>query len=106
MGIQKRANIGPPAKRHLNGVSLVGRKWPEMTSRLCIYLVVCEKVTLFKTGYILGYRDNGTSLEILVLITSASREGSDEPALVHCLVIALASRIHKVWNGGGRLNSF
>ena len=40
VSIQKRATIGPPVKRHWNGVSLVGRWWPEMTPRLGVYLVL------------------------------------------------------------------
>ena len=32
--IHPPATIGPPAKRHFNGVSLVGRQWPAFTCQL------------------------------------------------------------------------
>ena len=34
--IQCLANIGPPAKRHLNGVSLAGRLWPAYSGILIL----------------------------------------------------------------------
>ena len=41
---------------------------------------------------------NWSALEmIMVLITSACGEGSDEPACTHDLARAFASRINKVW---------
>ena len=36
---KKRAIIGPPAKRHLNGVSLAGRWWPNMEFWLCSFVI-------------------------------------------------------------------
>ena len=38
----KGATFGPPAKRHSNGVSLVGRKWPEITC----WLSECKRARL------------------------------------------------------------
>ena len=38
-GSKKRAIIGPPAKRHLNGVSLAGRWWPNMKCWLCSFVI-------------------------------------------------------------------
>ena len=36
----KRAIIGPPAKRHLNGVSLAGRWWPNTACWLVSFVVL------------------------------------------------------------------
>ena len=39
----KLAIIGPPAKRHLNGVSLAGRLWPD-TECLLVSLLVLQEI--------------------------------------------------------------
>ena len=65
--MQFRATIGPPEKRHLNGVSLVGRKWfafkcklgkSHTLPQLCIYFEYTYDVSLvgrkwfaFKAAY-------------------------------------------------------
>ena len=41
---QCRVNIGPPAKRHLNGVSLVGRWWP-------VYRCLLGSFSIFLSGH-------------------------------------------------------
>ena len=38
----KLAIIGPPAKRHLNGVSLAGRLWPDTECLLVSFVVLQE----------------------------------------------------------------
>ena len=38
--IQCWATIGPPAKRHLNGVLLVGRRWPAYSGSWIISLLI------------------------------------------------------------------
>ena len=52
--IQCRATIGPPAKRHLNGVSLAGRLWPAFrcllgsSERQVIHSTKCKKLLFGK----------------------------------------------------------
>ena len=49
---------------------------------------------------------NRSAHEMMVLITSASGEGSDEPACTHDLASAFASRINKVYKLEKTPNNF
>ena len=49
---------------------------------------------------------NWSAHEMMVLITSACGEGSDEPACTHDLARAFASRINKVSKLKKNLNNF
>ena len=45
--IENRDIIGPPAKRHFNGVSLAGRWWPNIECWLCTFVIlqgVCTSI--------------------------------------------------------------
>ena len=51
VSIQSRATIGPPAKRHLDGVSLTGRQCPDFT---CILGSLTEITPFCCKGYTLN----------------------------------------------------
>ena len=57
----KRAIIGPPAKRHLNGVSLAGRLWPNTECWLVSFVVLQGiQTNIAKKPYIVViFRDGG-----------------------------------------------
>ena len=71
----KRAIIGPPAKRHLNGVSLVGRWWPNIECCFGSFVVVLQRIRTsfakkpycYETLYSPGWRENGKKVYLMCM---------------------------------------
>ena len=69
--IQSRVTIGPPAKRHSDGVSLTGRSCPDFTCILGSLKEIvpfhCKRYTL-KRSYVVTFQFHFSDAQIIMLL--------------------------------------
>ena len=102
----KRVIIGPPAKRHLNGVSLAGRWWPKneywlgslASSQVSGVSITKETYSfvIFQGRWVRTPSPSSGSARVVLIVLLSKKKVSGELAKMHRLTRALAACIHKV----------